>query len=291
MSQIYQGRVNGHIIGVVLKEAVRRALAAIRRQMISFEVTQKDGYSGKTMDDVFTTADTEAQEIYLRMLRECFPHCGVVAEEDSLSIEGSDGCTAYFTVDPLDGTKAFVRGQVHGVGTMVALVDNGTVVAAFIGDLHSRVVYGYRPGSDKVHMITDLDVVRELEFKNPFVPGKSYVLLRDPPYKYSTATQVMLDFGTFGNYQIDGGSIGVWMARLWRREVQAVILAPSAETPWDSSPVVGISGKLGYRFLKPNIVGNGWLEFQPGLSRTVYPRSHDTMIIHENDLPQLGIGW
>ena len=46
-----------------------------------FDVGNKAGYGGD-MTDVFTTADREAQEIYPKLLRECFSDHGIVAEED-----------------------------------------------------------------------------------------------------------------------------------------------------------------------------------------------------------------
>ena len=121
--------LNGPAVGIILKELVRRAIVTIRNERQVFDVTNKTGYGGD-MNDVFTSADRKAQEVYLKLLRECFPDHGIVAEEDALSIPARNGVTGYFTVDPLDGTKAFIRRRSHGIGTMIALVENGRVVAA-----------------------------------------------------------------------------------------------------------------------------------------------------------------
>jgi len=180
------GSLNGHAVGRILKETVRRAMSAIKRERLVFESTVKESYSGN-MDDVFTSADKKAQEIYLRAFEECFPEFGVVAEEDGLVISSKNG--AYFTVDPLDGTKAYVRRQSHGVSTMVALVFEGEVLAAYIGDTNTGEIYGYRPGSDKVHRITDLDSYEVLApAQGPMYRSKAHVLLRDPLVKYSAQT-------------------------------------------------------------------------------------------------------
>ena len=69
----------------------------------------------------------------------------------------ASGAGTFFTVDPLDGTKAFVRRQSHGVGTMVALVEQGRVVSAYVGDINTQEIYGYRPGSRAVHRITEYE--------------------------------------------------------------------------------------------------------------------------------------
>src|SRR3989344_3636793 len=278
------GPINSHIIGRVLKEAVRRATVVIRNERFVFEAHTKESYSG-TMDDVFTSADIKAQEIYLRTFQECFPLCGVVAEEESLTIPSRDGCTAYFTVDSLDGTKAYVRRQSHGVGTMVALVQDGVVISAFIGDTNTEEMYGYRPGSTKVHRITRLDTFEVLDPNKAADLKSRYMLLRNPPNYYSKAAQKLLP--KFKNYEVMGGSIGVWMARLWKGEVGAVLINKGWETPWNSTPVIGISQKLGYVFLRPSIDGLSWKEYQPTIATNKYYREHDILVIHRNNLNSL----
>ena len=174
------GHINGHVVGRVLKEAVRRATVLIRSKRAIFEATQKEGYGG-SMDDIFTSADTEAQDIYLRTFAECFPNCGVIGEEAKLRVEPKNGCTAYFTVDPMDGTRAFMRRQSHGIGTMVALVDRGEVISAYIGDINTEEVYGYRPRANSVFRITRLDTFENLFRAGPVELRESYALLRDRP--------------------------------------------------------------------------------------------------------------
>ncbi len=284
MTEYDLGPINGHIVGRILKEAVRRATVAIRNERLMFEAHTKESYGG-TMDDVFTSADTKAQEIYLRTFQECFPRCGVIGEEDSLTIDPSDDCKAYFTVDPLDGTKAYIRRQSHGVGTMVALVYGEEVISAYIGDINTEEVYGYRPGSNKVHRITRLDTFETLGSEQKSVPREKYALLRNPADSYSLAVRNLLH--RFNNYEVIGSSIGIWMAQLWKREVGAVFMEPGWETPWDSTPIIGISQKLGYVFLRP--VGIGWTKYAPIISTKKYRRDHETLVIHQNDLNLLRI--
>ena len=286
MTQLDLGPINGHIVGRVMKEAVRRATVAIRSERLVFEAHVKEAYGG-TMDDVFTSADQKAQEIYLRTIRECFPHCGVVAEEDALMIAPTDGCAAVFSVDPLDGTKAFVRRQSHGVGTMVALVIGGEVVSAYVGDINTEEVYGYRPGSSSVHRITRLDTFEKLAYAGGDELAGSSALLRDPPEVYGPLARRSL--AAFKNYESSGGSIGIWLARLWKREVAAAIMTRGWETPWDSNPIIGISKKLGYVFLKPDRDGAGesWAEYDPAPLLAMQRRAHDTLIVHRHDRAQL----
>lgn len=286
MNELDIGPLNGHATGIIMKEAVRRAMVAIRSERLAFEVHRKDGYGGGTMDDVSTSADQKAQACYQRMLSECFPGVGIIAEEEFLKVRPAKGINAYFTVDPLDGTKAYVRRQTHGVGTMIALVLDGAVAAAFVGDVNAGEVYGFRPGSDSVWRINSLDVFERIEYCRTFQEGNKYILLRDPLDKYSPESRGMAH--CFRSHQIDGGSIGLWLARLWKREVCAAIMPPSHETPWDSTPVIGISRTLGYRFYRPDPNGRaGWTSFDPELPQAVVERPHDMLVIHPHDMQSI----
>lgn len=282
MDRKYLG-LNDHAVGIILKELVRRAIVIARRQVLSFEVGEKMGYGGD-MDDVFTSADKLAQESYVKSLRECFPDIGIIGEEESLSIPAKKGRRAFFTIDPIDGTKAYIRRQSHGIGSMVSLVIDGVVEAAYVGDVNAQEIFGYRPGLSSVWRITHLDVHEKLDI-NPKKADffKSGILLRERENKYSKVAQKTV--GLFKTILIDGGSVGTWAARLWKREVGALVLAPSWETPWDWSPVVGISLKLGYVFLKPS--GEAWVKYQPIVEDQKLKTEHDTLIIHKNHLGQL----
>jgi hypothetical protein len=272
------GAINGHAVGIIMKELVRRAISAIRNERIVFETRLKAGADG-AMDDMLTSADLKAQEVYLRSLRECFPACGVIGEENEVLIPPTPPTSAHFTIDPLDGTKAFVRRQSHGVGTMIALVEAQRVLAAYVGDVNTREIYGFRPGSEKAYRITDFDSVEPLEApartKKPL--RLRHVLLRDPPDEYCPLSRDFI--AGMDGLQIDGGSIGIWTARLWKNEVGAALLPPGWETPWDSSPVIGISRQVGLAFLRPAVDGKAWEEFDPPVPSERFRRQHDVLIV------------
>ncbi|OPL08312.1 MAG: 3'(2'),5'-bisphosphate nucleotidase CysQ [delta proteobacterium ML8_F1] len=68
-----------------------------------FEVAMKDDHSPLTL------ADTRANEIIFTALKKAYPHYAILSEEagDDKSRLDSDYC---FIVDPLDGTKEFIKG-------------------------------------------------------------------------------------------------------------------------------------------------------------------------------------
>lgn len=279
------GKLTPAAIGVLMRAAVERALSTIQAETTRFVVTRKPDYDGD-MTDLFTTADTKAQAKVVRFIEECFPGFGIIAEEEGANRESENGL--YFTVDPLDGTKAYVRGQSHGIGSMLALVRDGKVIGVCIGDVKTGELFYYRPDSDNVHRLTPtLGIAERMRFCRP-ADEKSCILLRDPLEKYNEESQRFAR-AMFDKHLIDGGSIGIWMARLWKREVAALLLPPSKETPWDTTPVIGMSRKLGYTFWRPLEEGRGFVFYDPSIPKEIEDRNHDLLIVHERDLEALGL--
>jgi fructose-1,6-bisphosphatase/inositol monophosphatase family enzyme len=287
----FEIQVNGHLVGIALKEFAMRALHIIRNERHIKKVRSKRSYSG-TLDDVVTSADRKAQLRYKKSLLECFPGFGIIGEEKNLKVPCTlPGRNMYFTIDPLDGTKAYARGQSHGTATMIALVHNEEVIAACIGDVNSGDIYYYRPDSKKVHRLTE-GVPLDMKKTKMKRLKQAVVKLRDPLEKYSRLTRKFVK--GCKTYQIDGGSIGTWFAQLWKREVGAAIIPPGYETPWDSTPIIGISKKLGFVFLRPHVDDQEqsldneyWVEFDPALPRDVFHRNHDVLIVHKTNLREI----
>lgn len=263
MQELSYGNITPSLVGVAMKEMVRRAIHAIRNQRFVFDAQKKEDRDG-SMSDLVTSADLEAQRVYLRVIRNCFPNYGVIAEEQELRVPcGLAGQHLCFTIDPLDGTKAFARRQSAGVGTMVALLEGRKVIAAYVGDVMTQEIYGFRPESSKVHRISEFDVAERLE-QRPVDIEDAYLLLRDQPKNYPRPIAALVD--RFVGVDVEGGSIGISYARLWKQECEALLTGPYFATPWDTAPIIGISRCLGYRFLKIDAEGRvEELELQPPL--------------------------
>jgi histidinol-phosphatase len=75
-----------------------------------------------------TLADREAEQVIRRMVRARFPDDGVVGEEHGVDAGGSG---RRWIIDPIDGTRSFVRG-VPLYGIMVALEAEGDAVAGVL---------------------------------------------------------------------------------------------------------------------------------------------------------------
>jgi fructose-1,6-bisphosphatase/inositol monophosphatase family enzyme len=280
------GVVSGPVIGIVMKEMVRRAIEVIRAERFLFEAQEKKSLKQNEQDFV-TTADKAAQQVYLKLIRKCFPSYGVVAEEDALSIPSSHAHhDIYFTVDPLDGTKAFMRRQSHGIGSMISLVVDGEVVAAYVGDIMTQEIFGYRPESSQVWRISEYGKAEELTIFSERPLSERHILLRDPGSVYSEHIQKLLSAGAFKSHEIVTGSIGIMFARLWKDEVAAIALHAGHETPWDLNPLIGISKKMGFVFVRVTSTGS-FEVFEPQPVKTIEVWNHETVVVHRSHLDEL----
>lgn len=278
------GPLNGHAVGIILKELVRRAMFAARSRLWEFEVRSK-GLKASGSEDFVTSIDTAAQEVIIRSLRECFPHIGIVAEEEGIRVPPASGYeNCFFTVDPVDGTAALTRKQSHGIGTMLAFVWHGRIVSAWVGDIMSQEVYGFRPGSTTVHRIRDWVGSEELIIDPTRTLAEQYVLLRENPLEFEDSLRSVVD--RFKSVDVEGGSIGLSMARLWKGEVGGVLLMPNTDKPWDILPVLGISEALGFTFLK--VTPRGLAVTHPLVMDSEYVRRLPHLVVHRSRLSELG---
>ncbi|MFE3682788.1 inositol monophosphatase family protein [Streptomyces sp. NPDC059095] len=117
----------------VVEEAVRKAAAAEImprfRQLAAHEIVEKNG-----PHDLVTVADRLAEEHLTAALTGLLPGSVVVGEEAvhaDPAVYGALGEDApVWIVDPVDGTRQFVRGEA-GFCTLVALAHRGEVLASW----------------------------------------------------------------------------------------------------------------------------------------------------------------
>ncbi len=159
--------------------AASRLVARVQREMVAGALTKDDR-------SPVTVADFAAQALVGHALEAQFPQDALVGEEDSAALRSPDQAKAlqritgflgeyapdaspeqvcrwidrgsaesasrYWTVDPVDGTKGFLRGMQYAVA--LALVENGRVQIGALGcpNLHFDFLLGRSPemqaGSD-----------------------------------------------------------------------------------------------------------------------------------------------
>jgi len=120
-------------LGRIVREVALSEIAPRFRQLAPSDVIGKP--TADDPNDLVTAADRAAEAVLTERLPELVPGSFVVGEE---AVAADPGVLArlgssapIWIVDPLDGTRNFAAG--HGpFGTMVALVERGTLLAASI---------------------------------------------------------------------------------------------------------------------------------------------------------------
>lgn len=281
------GNANGTVIGIVMKEAVWRAMQIIQAHRYVFEA------EAKGEDDFVTSADKAAQKMYVKLLvADAFPDFGMVGEEENLRINCEHPYhNLVFYCDPLDGTKAYMRKQSHGIGTMLALGCDGLVIAAYVGDPMTGEIYGFRPGSGKVHRIGNTGRAELLKIDASKPLSKQYILLRTNPDEHSAHARKLFELvggrRAVKDIEITHGSIGISTARLWKGEVGMTILPPGKQTPWDIAPIYGISQKLGFVFLRINPETGDFSEWTWVPTEEIVRTDYEILIVHESRIGEL----
>lgn len=109
-----------------MKEFLEVALEAVSAASIPILEYFHDGFEVELKPDQtpVTVADREAEQAIRRVLRDAFPDHGIYGEEFGASDRESD---YLWLIDPIDGTKSFVRG--YGMfSTQLALMHRGEII-------------------------------------------------------------------------------------------------------------------------------------------------------------------
>ena len=86
----------------------------------------------KADESPVTEADQRGEALILKALAKRFPDVPVISEEDASEFGTPDAIgPRFFLVDPLDGTKAFVRGDPHFT-VNIGLIEHGRPVAGAV---------------------------------------------------------------------------------------------------------------------------------------------------------------
>ncbi|GAA4541297.1 MULTISPECIES: inositol monophosphatase family protein [Streptomyces] len=210
-----------------VEEAIRKAAASEImprwRRLAAHEVDQKSG-----PHDLVTDADRKAELYLTEALVALLPGSVVVGEEavhaNPASYGAIRGDAPVWIVDPVDGTRQFVRGEA-GFCTLVALAHRGTLLASWT----------YAPARDRLATAqrgkgAHLD--GERLFAGAPEPGRDLrVATSHPDYTTDEEKHALLGLGADGVAPRPCGSAGLEYLAIARGESDAV--AFSWEAAWD----------------------------------------------------------
>ena len=194
-----------------------------------FEVTLKPDLTPVTQ------ADREAEQVIVEVLRSAFPEVGVLGEEF-----GPQGARERrFIIDPIDGTKNFVR-RIPVWATLIALEDDGEVVAGVIHNPVTGELYTARRGGGASLDGKPIRVSDVGDLAAAYLIHAGLRLVRQSPYwdgfvRLVDATDRQRGFGDYLGYGLvaDG---------------RAEIYAELDLKPWDLAPCKIIVEEAGGRF-------------------------------------------
>lgn len=210
-----------------VEEAIRKAAAAEImprfRRLAAHEVDQKSG-----PHDLVTDADRNAERNLTQALGSLLPGSVVVGEEavhaDPETYEAIQGDVPVWIVDPVDGTRQFVRGET-GFCMLVALARQGVLLASWT----------YAPARDQLATAVKgggafLDGVR-LHSGRPDPSRDLEVATSHPDYTTDAQKRALLGLWADGVRTRPCGSAGLEYLAIARGELDAT--AFSWEAAWD----------------------------------------------------------
>ena len=122
-----------------------------------------------------TEADRRGEALILRRLAELFPEVPVISEEDASEVGTPDQIgPRFFLVDPLDGTKAFVRGDEHWTVNIGLIQDGLPVAGAVSAPAWDRTWYTTSGGAERRRIS---DQVAEPIRVRPWPKGRAIALV------------------------------------------------------------------------------------------------------------------
>ncbi|MFG3281996.1 inositol monophosphatase family protein [Streptomyces sp. NPDC048111] len=210
-----------------VEEAVRKAAAAEIvprfRRLAAHEIVEKNG-----PHDLVTVADRLAEEHLTASLTAILPGSVVVGEEavhaDPAVYEALRGDAPVWIVDPVDGTRQFVRGEA-GFCTLVALAHRGELLASWT----------YAPALDEMAVaVRGRGATLNGEPLHAGSPAPGAVLdvaMSHPDYTTPEQKRALLGLVTEGVQARPCGSAGLEYLAVARGELDAV--AFSWEYAWD----------------------------------------------------------
>ena len=194
-----------------------------------FEVTMKPDLTPVTQ------ADREAEQAIVAIVRSAFPEIGVLGEE----FGAQGGRERRWIIDPIDGTKNFVR-RIPVWATLIGLEEDGEIVAGVIHNPVTGELYTARRGGGAYLNGNPIRVSDVGNLGAAYLIHAGLNILREGGYwdgfvRLVDATDRQRGFGDYLGYGLVA-------------EGKAEIYAEAGLKPWDLAPCKIIVEEAGGRF-------------------------------------------
>jgi len=229
--------MDGKEIRKVAEEAVRTAGSFLRLMSIdNLEVFRKQGH-------LISIFDIEAERLIRNRIHMSFPDHQVLT--DFTSSSGNEDVQVTWYVDPLDGTKAFLKGQIAFVSLSAAAVDNDGLIAAAIYNPFTDVLYSASRDEEVFLNNRVIHTPKEVGILNArILVDFSKSIPNQIQHRLATADLVS-DIGRIFRFD---GSIAQHLALIAQGTLDGAILWGSGEKGnyWDIAAGILLLDKLGF---------------------------------------------
>ncbi len=213
----------------------------MRMQRGELQVEMKPG------DEPVTVADRRASELIVSGISASFPDDPIISEE-LLPPPGALGAPRFWLVDPIDGTKDFIRGE-DGYSVMIGLVIQGKpTVGVVYQPAIDRLYYGTPEGA----YVTYLGQTHRLAV-SPVAAASEARLVASKSHRSADIDRVKHELGISNELNI--GSVGVKLCVI-AHGIRDLYVSPATKTKaWDTCApeaiLVPAGGRLSDLFGNP----------------------------------------
>jgi fructose-1,6-bisphosphatase/inositol monophosphatase family enzyme len=201
--------------------------------------------------DMFTSVDTGVQTLITQQIQNKYPHATIIGEEGA-RVQASETNDMIWTIDPIDGTGAFIRGELE-VTVMIAVVVAGSLTASIIANPFTFELIQKHFAQDRVSCshtidskIPELDRPIDLRFIPP-IELKKLSGFNDPrSLTIGDKSIIDTEIG-FWKYFFVEGSYGQLVNNLITNRIAGVLLEPTTVKPWDALPGAIMLSTMGYK--------------------------------------------
>jgi histidinol phosphatase-like enzyme (inositol monophosphatase family) len=208
-----------------------------------------------------TEADRECERMIARLLSDAFPEDGMLGEEGARA-ESRSG--RRWIIDPIDGTRDFVRGNPLWAN-LIALEDRGEVVVGVVNLPVLGKLYSAGRGTGACCNGSGIRASTKTQVEESVLCVNGYDKVPNVPYR-----DRLLDWMTrFWAVRGLGGAADAMMVA----SGQAEIWVEPGASPWDFAPLKVILEESGARYLNidggSTIYAGNAFGFTPGLEKEV----------------------
>lgn len=219
------------------------------------------GHEVKSDESPVTVADRECEKLIVSAIAEAFPEDGILGEEGAVKDTGN---RRKWIVDPIDGTRDFIRGT-RAWSVLIGLEEEDEVVAGFAyfpatGEMFSASKGGGAYWNEDRISISNISARAQALI---CVNGFSYMR------RYEFAPQLLEFLEGFWTVRSMGGCVDSMLVASGRAEVWLEAQAK----PWDLAPLKIIASEAGavtFDFTgKDTIYGGNYVITVPALAEEV----------------------